>query len=193
MTNKKKNLGRQNERFVSTQNKRRFSFSVPLRFTTWPLPSNWCRTEAWGNPKPDLKVTCLYYLISPWPHERSALNKIIESRPFKKNNCWALHFFWWKSCHGWPVEGNLASHLKYIYLDLSLFSHEFTLWSRLCMHAFSQYNVNPTHQKQCDVFLFLCNLEGLYTSGVMTLKVESDITASSVCLLAGLVWAMTSC
>lgn len=28
----------------------------PLRFTMWRLPLNWCRMEAWRNPRPDQKV-----------------------------------------------------------------------------------------------------------------------------------------
>ena len=34
----------------------KFTLLCPLRFTMWRLPSSWCRTAAWRNPKPDQKV-----------------------------------------------------------------------------------------------------------------------------------------
>lgn len=41
----------------------KFTLLCPLRFTMWRLPSSWCRTAAWRNPKPDQKV---FYKPTLW-------------------------------------------------------------------------------------------------------------------------------
>lgn len=61
-----------------------------LRFTTWPSPSSWCKTEASRNRKPDQKV----------------VTHLLQKCRLRKESliCW-----WSRHIKGRPVEGNLCS------------------------------------------------------------------------------------
>lgn len=61
-----------------------------LRFTTWPSPLSWCKTEAWRNQKPGQKV----------------VTHLLQKYRMRKES---LIYWWSRHIKGRPVEGNLCS------------------------------------------------------------------------------------